>query len=70
MAEAITTSWHRAGRIEGMQDLVLRRLNRKFGPLAEGVEERVRAITDEEELESLDERLVTGASLQDLGLDQ
>ena len=70
MAEAITTSWHEAGRIEGVQDLVLRRLNRRFGPLAKGVEERVRAIADEEELERLDERLMTGASLQDLDLDQ
>lgn len=68
MAGVITTSWHEAGRAEGVRDLALRCLRRKFGALPSDVEARVRSIADEEELDQLVERLMDGASLEDLGL--
>ena len=74
MAETITTSWHEAGRAKGRveyaRDLLLRHLSRRFGPLPPDLVERVRSITEEVELDGLIERLMDGASLQELGLDQ
>jgi hypothetical protein len=74
------TSWERRGiekgrlegrmegRMEGMRTVLLKNLVRRFGPLEDGVGDRVAAIRSVAELESLIDRAYTASSLRELGL--
>jgi hypothetical protein len=52
------------GRAEGVAALVIRQLTRRFGPLAEDVRNRLAAASIEE-LDTIGERLLTAATLQE-----
>jgi hypothetical protein len=56
------------GQIEGMRQLLLRQLERRFGALPQGARRRVRAISSTEKLEELAERVLIAGSLAELGL--
>lgn len=53
------------GRQEGWQELLLRQLRLKFGPLEQEIEDRVRS-ADSERLLEWGERFATAESLQDV----
>jgi hypothetical protein len=40
----ITTSWMRQGIEQGIEELVMRQLRRKFGVIDNGLEDRIRAL--------------------------
>ena len=56
------------GRQEGMRELVLRLLARRFAPLPAAVARRVSAMVSSEELATLADRLLEARSLEELGL--
>lgn len=56
------------GRLEGMRALVGGLLERRFGPLPAGVQERLETITSPEELSRLHERALDAGTLDELGL--
>jgi uncharacterized protein DUF4351 len=53
-----------AGRTEGREEMVLKQLARRFGPLSEEVRSRVHG-ADEEQLDALAEQLLTAQSLEE-----
>ena len=55
---------------QGMQEVLTRQLQAKFGPLPQEVVDRVQKIESEDELAELAERFVTASSLAELGLDK
>ena len=55
------------GRVEGQQELVLQVLRRRFAPVPEAVEARVRQISDAEELGRLVEEAATMRALPEDG---
>ncbi len=58
----------REGREEGQRELLLRQLERRFGPLSPATRKRVGELTSPEELSRLAERLLDASSLEELGL--
>ncbi len=56
------------GQENGMREVLLLQLKRRFPPLSGRAIRRVQAITSTEELGSLAERLLTAGSLEELGL--
>ena len=56
------------GFVQGARRILLRQIERRFGPVAKGVQVRVQRITSVEELEMLAEKVVTAGSLRDTGL--
>jgi len=56
------------GLAQGQQRTVLRLLRRRFGDLPVEAEERLRSMTDSAALDDLTDRLLTAASLEELGL--
>jgi len=54
---------------QGMQEVLTRQLQAKFGPLPQEVVDRVQKIESENELAELAEKFVTASSLVELGLD-
>ena len=68
MTEVLTTSWHEAGRAEGMQEIIIRLLRRKFGAVTFQTETRVRDIKEKDERDRLADRLIEATSLEELGL--
>jgi flagellar biosynthesis/type III secretory pathway protein FliH len=56
------------GLAQGQQRTVLRQLRRRFGDVPPEAEERLREITDPAALDDLADRLLTAASLEELGL--
>ena len=61
----LMTEWEVKGRIEERQELVLRLLTRKVGPLPEAVQSRVVALSPDTLLE-LSEALLAFSNLNDL----
>ncbi len=53
---------------QGMQKLLMRQLQVKFGPLPQEVADRVQKIESEDELTKIAERFITASSLAELGL--
>jgi len=58
----------KAGREQGMRQLLLHQLERRFGPLPESVREEVEAIVSPRRLTRLSEKVLVASSLEDLGL--
>jgi hypothetical protein len=58
----------KAQRIRGEQQMLLRQLRAKFPNLPDRVVRQVEAITDEEALDTLAERIVTAQTLAEIGL--
>jgi len=56
------------GRQEGMRELLLRQIERRFGPLAEEKRRRVEAITSPARLKRLADKILTASSLDEMGL--
>ncbi len=56
------------GREEGQRELLLRQLERRFGPLSPATRKRVSDLTSIEELSGLAERLLAATRLEELGL--
>jgi hypothetical protein len=56
------------GLAQGQQRVVLRLLHRRFGDVPSDAEDRLREITDPAALDHLADRLLTAASLEELGL--
>ncbi|HEX4497040.1 MAG TPA: Rpn family recombination-promoting nuclease/putative transposase [Thermoanaerobaculia bacterium] len=59
----------REGRIEGARRMVLRLLERRFGPVPRRIRERVNAIASLRELDDLADKIFIVGSLQAMGLD-
>lgn len=57
------------GLLQGSRNMLLRQIERRFGPLSEGVRERVNALSSLRELEKVADRILTAGSLQEMGLD-
>jgi len=58
----------KAGREQGMRQLLLHQLERRFGPLPARVREEVEAIVSPRRLTRLSEKVLVASSLEDLGL--
>ncbi len=56
------------GLVQGARRILLRQIERRFGPVTAGIQTRVQRITSVEELEMLAEKVVTAGSLRDTGL--
>lgn len=56
------------GRQEGMHELLLRQIERRFGPLAEEQRRRFEAITSPARLKRLADKILTAGSLDEMGL--
>ena len=56
------------GQAEGARHMLLRLMERRFGPLPEAVRQRLQALQELEELDRLSDRLLTARSLEELGL--
>lgn len=56
------------GRAEGMRTLLLQQMQKRFGPLPEGVRERIETISSTRTLGNLGQRILTADSLKDLRL--
>ena len=67
--EMITNPLIERGRQEGKQSFLLQLLNAKFGTLPVLIDQRIREITSEQELEQLGMRVLTANSLDEMGLD-
>jgi len=57
------------GKQQGKQSLLLQQLKAKFGKLPESVEERIWAITNEQELDTFSLRVLIANNLDEMGLD-
>jgi predicted transposase YdaD len=57
------------GRVEGARKLLLRLLERRFGPLTPEVRQRIEAISSARQLEAMADEILVAGSLRDLGLD-
>ena len=58
----------REGRAEGMHQILLRLLNRRFGPISEEVRRKVQEIQSTRRLNTLADKILTAGSLRELGL--
>ena len=58
----------RDGKVEGMRELLLRQLERRFGPLPETVRQRIEGITSARTLNRLADKVVTAGSLREMRL--
>lgn len=56
------------GRTEGKRDLLLRQLERRFGPVPEAVRQEVEAIRSTRRLDRLADKILTARSLREMGL--
>jgi len=66
-----TEKWKQEGQQEGLEsfrEVLLRGLERRFGPLSEEVRQRVEAISSNKELAELSLRVGSASSIADLGL--
>ena len=61
----IMTSWHREGRLEGKETLVMRQLRRRFGAVSEEVTARLDRLSAEQ-LDDLGEALLDFGAVSDL----
>jgi predicted transposase YdaD len=56
------------GRYEGKRDLLLRLMERRFGPLSEEIRQRVEEIKSDRRLDRLADKILTAGSLREMGL--
>jgi hypothetical protein len=63
------TTYQQRGIEQGKRDALLRLARRKFGELPENVVAKIEAVTAEAELDALLERVLTAASLSEMGLE-
>ncbi|HSG40676.1 MAG TPA: Rpn family recombination-promoting nuclease/putative transposase [Thermoanaerobaculia bacterium] len=60
--------WIKRKRAEGMHEILLRQLNRRFGPIPEEVRSKVEKIHSTRRLNTLADKILTAGSLRELGL--
>ena len=58
------------GIVKGMRNMLLKQMRAKFGDFPEHIEAHVRSITDEAELDTLSERILSANSLAEMGLEE
>ena len=56
------------GEIKGARELLLRLLDRRFGPLSPAVRQQVGSITSSRRLAELAEQVLVSQSIEDMGL--
>lgn len=61
-------AWIKRKRAEGMHEILLRQLNRRFGPIPSEVRRKIEKIQSTKRLNTLADNLLTAGSLQELGL--
>jgi hypothetical protein len=59
----------KAGKVEGMRQLLLHLLEQRFGDLPHKVRRKVKALSSEERLEELGNRVLVAKSLAEMGLE-
>lgn len=67
-ADKLRAEGRQEGRHEGMRQLLLQLIERRFGSLPPGVRRRLEGLASSEELQRLADRVLTAASLDELGL--
>lgn len=68
MLEETMREWSKKNRQEGIREVLLRQLERRFGPLPEEKRRGVEAITSRARLNRLADRILTARSLDEMGL--
>jgi hypothetical protein len=68
MLEENILEWRKKDRREGMREVLLRLLERRFGPLPEEKRRRIEAITSPARLNRLADQILTAKSLDEMGL--
>ena len=66
--EGNMAAWIKRKRAEGMHQILLRLLDRRFGPLPEEVRRKVEEIQSTKRLNTLADKILTAGSLRELGL--
>ena len=66
-AQVLLAQGRKEGRKEGRFEILLEQLRYKFGSLSEETEAKVKALT-EQELHVMTQRILTAATLADMGL--
>ena len=70
MRETYFDKLERQGVVKGMQNMLSKQLQAKFGSLPQEIVDRVKKIESEDRLAELAEKFVTASSLAELGLDK
>jgi len=68
MLEENMREWSKKNRQEGMREILLRQLERRFGPIPEEKRRGIEAITSRTRLNRLADRILTARSLDEMGL--
>jgi len=68
MLEENLLDWSEKKRAEGKRDLLLRQLERRFGPVPEDVRRRIEEIRSNQRLDRLADKILTARSLREMGL--
>jgi hypothetical protein len=68
MLEENLIEWSERKRKDGFRELLLRLLERRFGPLSEEIRHRVEEIKSARRLERLADKILTARSLREMGL--
>jgi hypothetical protein len=66
--EANMRKWQRKVRAESMREILLRQIERRFGPLPEEKRRRLEAITSHARLKQLADQILIAQSLQEMGI--
>jgi hypothetical protein len=68
MLEENLIEWSEKNRKDGFRQLLLRQLERRFGPLSEEIRHRIEEIKSDRRLERLADKILTARSLREMGL--
>lgn len=68
MLEENLLDWGEKKRTEGKREMLLRLLERRFGPVPEAVRHKVEEIRSDRRLERLADKILTAGSLREMGL--
>jgi hypothetical protein len=68
MLEENLIEWSEKKRRDGFRELLLRQLERRFGPLSEEIRHRIEEIKSDRRLERLADKILTARSLREMGL--
>src|SRR5436305_14437612 len=68
MLEENRIEWSEKKRRDGFRELLLRQLERRFGPLSEDIRHRIEEIKSDRRLERLADKILTARSLREMGL--
>ncbi|HSS48134.1 MAG TPA: DUF4351 domain-containing protein [Thermoanaerobaculia bacterium] len=68
MLEENLLDWSEKKRAEGKRELLLRQLERRFGPVPDTVRQRLEEIRSTRRLDRLADKILTARSLREMGL--